>query len=182
MFERFNETARRVIFFARYEAGEWGSEYIKPEHLLMGLLQEARPLLTALLLPGPGMDDLRHSLEGSLKRGEKVAISVDLPVSHSTKRTLAYGAEEAERLGNKNIGPEHILLGILREDESSAAKLLTRQGLSIDELRRKIALGSVAVKGDVLGELRSQFGPLTLRLTPEIEPATIFSLQQERTK
>lgn len=176
MFERYTETARRAIFFARYEAGEWGSEYIEPEHLLLGLLQEARPLLTTLLLPSVGVDDLKHSLEGSLTRGEKTATSVDLPLSHPSKRILAYAAEEAERLANKHIGPEHLLLGMLREDESQVAKILKKHGLSIEELRRKITAGS-AVKGDVLGELRRQFGPLALSLTPEIEPAVVFSLE-----
>jgi ATP-dependent Clp protease ATP-binding subunit ClpC len=168
--------ARRVIFFARYEASEWGSVYIEPEHLLLGLLQEARPLLDTLLLLGPGAEALKRSIEASLSRGEKIPTSVDLPLAHASKRILAYGAEEAERLASKHIGPEHIVLGILREDESQVAKMLNNYGLSVDEVRRKIVTGS-ASKGHVLGELRRQFGPLAVRMTPEIEPAIVFSLE-----
>ncbi len=176
MFERYNEKARSVIFFARYEASEWGSPYIEPEHVLFGLLREARPLIRTLLSPGQSIEELKHSLEGSLERKEKISTAVDMPLSHPAKRILAYADEEAERLASKHIGPEHILLGILRESESKAAKILSKSGLSVEGLREKIAAGSVALKGDILGELRAQFVPLVLRLTPEIEPAVVFSL------
>lgn len=176
MFERYTLEARRVIFFARYEASEWGSVYIEPEHLLLGLLREARPLLNTLLLPGVDPEDIRRSIEGSLSRGEKIPTSVDLPISHAVKRILAYAADEGERAESKHIGPAHILLGILREGESSAAKVLMTRSLSVEGLRQSVARGSAAVKGDVLGELRSQFGPLTLSLTPETEPAIAFCL------
>ena len=177
MFERYSEEARRVIFFARYEASEWGSPCIEPEHLVLGLLREARSLLDTLLLPGQSAEDLKRSVEATLSRGEKIPTSVDLPISHSTKRIFAYGAEEAERLASKPIRPEHLLLGILREGESTAATVLTSYGLDIERLRRKMAIGPVAPKEDVLGALRRQFEPLALRLTPEIEPITVFSLE-----
>lgn len=177
MFERYSEKARRVIFFARYEASEWGSVYIEPEHLFLGFLREQRPLLDALLLPGLSAGDLKRSIEATLSRGEKIPTSVDLPLSHPSQQILAYSVEEAERAASKQIGPEHLLLGILRESESTAAAVLTSYGLSVERLRRKIAAGSVIPKGDVLGSLRRQFGPLALRLTPEIEPMTIFSLE-----
>lgn len=182
MFERYTLEARRIIFFARYEASEWGSVFIEPEHLVLGLLRESRPLLDALLAPGQGIDDLKRSIEGSLSRGEKIPTSVDLPLAHSSKRSLAYAAEEAERLASKHLGPVHILLGILREHDSKVAKMLAKRGLSVEELRRKIAVGGAALKGDVLGELRAQFGPLALRLNPEIEPAVVFSLEPRADK
>jgi ATP-dependent Clp protease ATP-binding subunit ClpC len=176
VFERYTLEARRVIFFARYEASEWGSAYLEPEHLLLGLLREARPLLDTLLSSGAGVEALKRSIEATLSRGEKIPTSVDLPLAHASKRILAYGAEEAERLASKHIGPEHIVLGMLREDESQVTKMLNSYGLSVDELRRTIAAGSAST-GDVLGELRRQFGPLALHLTPEIEPAVVFSLE-----
>lgn len=177
MFERYTLESRRVIFFARYEASEWGSVYIEPEHLLLGLLREARPILDTLLSPSVDPDDIKRSIEGLLSRGEKIPTSVDLPISHAVQRILAYAADEAERAESKHIGPEHILLGILREGETTPAKILMARRLSVEELRQNIARGSTARKGDVLGELHSQFEPLTLRLTPETEPAVIFSLE-----
>lgn len=177
MFERYTESARRVIFFARHEASEWGSPYIEPEHLVLGLLREARSLLDTLLLPGQGAEDLKRSVEGSLSRREKIPISVDLPMSHSTKRMLAYAAEEAERLANKHIGPEHLLLGILREETSTAAKVLAKYGMSVGDTRQKMAANPILIGRDVLIALRDQFGAYALRLTPEIEPAVIFSLE-----
>src|SRR5439155_7747459 len=105
MFERFTEKARRTIFFARYEASQFGSHAIEPAHLLLGLLREDRTLLL-----GIDVEAVRKELETIYPPGEKVSTSIDLPISPGGQKTFAYAAEEAERLGNKHIGTEHILL------------------------------------------------------------------------
>src|SRR5580658_8419762 len=101
MFERYTEKARRVIFFARYEASQFGSPYIETEHLLLGVLREDKALTNRLLASNANIEDLRNSITRRGKTGPKISTSVDLPLSHELKRALAYGAEEGERLKQK---------------------------------------------------------------------------------
>src|SRR3989441_2337915 len=98
MFERYTEKARRVIFFARYEASQFGSPYIETEHLLLGLLREDKALANRFLRSHAAVESIRKQIEGHTTVREKVSTSVDLPLSHECKRVLAYAAEEAERL------------------------------------------------------------------------------------
>src|SRR5437588_5678096 len=104
------EKARRVIFFARYEAAQFGSPYIETEHLLLGLLRENAALVQAINLPIT-CEAARKDLEARVRIGKKTSTSVDVPLSNENKRVLAYAAEEAERLGHGHIGAEHLLLG-----------------------------------------------------------------------
>ena len=117
MFERYTEKARRVIFFARYEASQFGSPCIETEHLLLGLLREDKALANRFLRSSASVESIRKQIEAHTTLREKVSTSVDLPLSHECKRVLAYGAEEAERLNHKHIGTEHLLLGLLREEK-----------------------------------------------------------------
>src|ERR1035438_1086649 len=109
MFERYTEKARRVIFFARYEASQFGSPYIETEHLLLGLLREDKALTNRFLRSHASVESIRKQIEGHTTIREKVSTSVDLPLSNECKRVLAYAAEEAERLSHKHIGTEHLL-------------------------------------------------------------------------
>src|SRR3954470_22045958 len=139
MFERYTEKARRVIFFARYEASQFGSPYIETEHLLLGLLREDKALANRFLRSHAAVDSIRKQIEGHATIREKVSTSVDLPLSHECKRVLAYGAEEAERLNHKHIGTEHLLLGLLREEKCFAAEILHERGLRLSTIREELA-------------------------------------------
>src|SRR5438093_4500203 len=138
MFERYTEKARRVIFFARYEASQFGSPYIETEHLLLGLLREDKQLANRFLRSHAAVDSIRKQIEGHTTVREKVSTSVDLPLSHECKRVLAYGAEEAERLSHKHIGTEHLLLGLLREEKCFAAEILHERGLRLSNSREEL--------------------------------------------
>lgn len=131
MFERYTEKARRVIFFARYEASQFGSPYIKAEHLLLGLLREDKALTNRFLRGDDEVEAIRKQVEEHTTIREKISTSVDLPVSEEAKRVLIYAAEEAERLSHKHIGTEHLLLGLLREETSFATRILTFYAQSI---------------------------------------------------
>ncbi len=138
MFERYTEKARRTIFYARYEASQYGSPYIETEHLLLGLLREDRNL--ALHAGGvAAMEEMQRQVRAATPVREKVSTSVDLPLSNESKRVLAYAAEEAERLGHKHIGTEHLFLGLLRESGSFAANLLAERGVKLEDARRRAA-------------------------------------------
>jgi ATP-dependent Clp protease ATP-binding subunit ClpC len=139
MFERYTEKARRVIFFARYEASQFGSPYIETEHLLLGLLREDKALTNRFLRSHASIESIRKQIEGRTPIREKVSTSVDLPLSQECKRVLAYAAEEAERLTHKHIGTEHLLLGLLREDKSFAAEILHERGLRLATLREELS-------------------------------------------
>ena len=139
MFERYTEKARRVIFFARYEASQFGSPYIETEHLLLGLLREDKALTNRFLRSHASIESIRKQIEGRTPVREKVSTSVDLPLSQECKRVLAYAAEEAERLSHKHIGTEHLLLGLLREDKSFAAEMLHERGLRLSALREDLS-------------------------------------------
>ena len=139
MFERYTEKARRIIFFARYEASQVGSSYIETEHLLLGLLREDKALTNRFLRQYSLVDSIRKQIEAHTTVREKVSTSVDLPLSNECKRVLAYASEEAERLNHKHIGTEHMLLGILREEKSLAAKVLNEAGLDLASTRQELA-------------------------------------------
>ena len=138
MFERYTEKARRVIFFARYEASQFGSPFIETEHLLLGLMREDKQLANRFLRSHNAVDVIRKQIEGHTTPREKVSTSVDLPLSHECKRVLAYGAEEAERLNHKHIGTEHLLLGLLREEKCFAAEILHERGLRLSTIREEL--------------------------------------------
>ena len=138
MFERYTEKARRVIFFARYEASQFGSPYIETEHLLLGLLREDKALTNRFLRSHASVDSIRKQIEARTTVREKVSTSVDLPLSNECKRVLAYAAEEAESLGHKHIGTEHLLLGLLREEKCFAAEILLERGLKLAQIREEL--------------------------------------------
>ena len=138
MFERYTEKARRVIFFARYEASQFGSPYIETEHLLLGLLREDKALTNRFLRSHASVESIRKQIEGHTTIREKVSTSVDLPLSNECKRVLAYAAEEAERLSHKHIGTEHLLLGLLREEKCFAAEILHERGLRLPAIREEL--------------------------------------------
>jgi ATP-dependent Clp protease ATP-binding subunit ClpC len=139
MFERYTERARRVIFFARYEASQLGSGAIETEHVLLGLLREGKGLTSRLFSKGHlSMDQIRKEVEGRSPGREKVSTSVEIPLSAESKRVLGYAAEEAERMLHNHIGTEHILLGLMRDEGSVAAAILTEKGMRLASVRDDI--------------------------------------------
>jgi ATP-dependent Clp protease ATP-binding subunit ClpA len=136
MFERYTERARRAIFFARYEASQFGLPLIETEHLLLGLLRENKELIRYTLLQ-VDHETVRQDIASRIKPGERTSTSVDLPLSDHAKRALAYAAEEPERLNHRYIGTEHLLLGLMREKEFASAEFLSRFGASLESLRKR---------------------------------------------
>jgi ATP-dependent Clp protease ATP-binding subunit ClpC len=138
MFERYTEKARRVIFFARYEASQFGSPFIETEHLLLGILREDKALTNRFLRSHGSVESIRKQIEGRTTVGERMSTSVDLPLNNESKRVLAYAAEEAERLAHRHIGTEHLLLGLLREENCFAAQILKERGLRLSQVREEL--------------------------------------------
>jgi hypothetical protein len=137
MFERYTEKARRAIFFARYEASQFGLEFIATEHLLLGILRDNKELVRELL-PEVGFETVRAEIE---KRGipdKSIPVSVDLPLSEDAKDALKSAAEEAERLQSRHIGTEHLLLALMRDKDFSSAQLLAKFLANLESLRKRV--------------------------------------------
>jgi hypothetical protein len=141
MFERFTEKARRVIFFARYEASQYGSTSIDTQHILLGLLREDIALMHRYAGPIQSSTEVRTEVERFIKRGAPVATSAEVPLSADSKKILKFAGEEADRLAHRHIGTEHILLGIFRLPDSLAAKVLLGRGAKPNEIREQMAKG-----------------------------------------
>lgn len=138
MFERYTEKARRVIFFARYEASQYGSSTIDTEHMLLGLLREDRMVVQRFLGPNSVVEDIRPEIEKRITRGERVSTSVEMPLSTACNKLLRFAAEEAERLVHRYIGTEHLLLALLRAEASLAARLLRERGVKPEAIREQL--------------------------------------------
>jgi hypothetical protein len=137
MFERYTQKARRVIFFARYEASHYGSPQIETEHLLLGLLREEKSV--TLWVPKAQPEIIRQRIDAATETRPPTPTSVDLPLSTEAKRVLVFAADEADRLANKNIGTEHLLLGLVDEDKCFAAGLLRDCDADAANLRIKFS-------------------------------------------
>ncbi len=141
MFDRYTEKARRVIFFARYEASNFGSLEIGPEHILLGLLREDPFLFQKFSSAG---DDLariiRNEVETAISPASKrTNTSIDLPLSTTAKQSLLMAADESERLNHHYIGTAHLVLGLIIEGQSPASRILNERGLSVERVVDPIA-------------------------------------------
>lgn len=139
MFERYTEKARRVIFFARYEASQYGSPYIETEHLLLGLLREDSAIAQRLLGEANAEKGIRSEIERHITSRERFPTSVEVPLASESKKVLNLAGEEADRLGHRHIGTEHLLLGLLRLEGSLASKILKAKGVDLAMLRGQMA-------------------------------------------
>jgi ATP-dependent Clp protease ATP-binding subunit ClpC len=141
MFERYTERSRRVIFFARYEALQYGSPVIAPEHILLGLMREDKTL-SARFFPFRNaltVDTVRRDVEERIVLRDRIPQSAELHLSPVTKRILFYATEESRQLKSRNIGPEHLLLGLVREERSVAAEILFGYGLRLQDVREEMS-------------------------------------------
>lgn len=138
MFERFTEKARRVIFFARYEASQYGSPHIETEHLLLGLVREDQPLLKVLLKEENIDGNVRSEIERHITRRQIISTSVEIPLSNECKKVLNVASDEAQRLGHHHVGTAHLLLGMLGAEGSLPARLLQAKGLNVAAVREKV--------------------------------------------
>lgn len=139
MFERFTEKARRVIFFARYEASQYGSPYIETEHLLLGLLREDKVLAKWFLGDVNAEREIRSEIEKNITSRKRISTSVEVPLTAESKKVLMMAAEEADRIGLRHVGTEHLLLGLLPLEDSLAAKILQARGVKAATIREQMA-------------------------------------------
>ncbi len=139
MFKRFTERARRVIILAREEAERHHHEYLGTEHILLGMLKDGGGIaITVLQKAGLSIDQIRLEVERHLPRNANSLIVGEIPFTPKAKKVLEYAVEEARLMGHNYIGTEHLLLGLLKEKEGIAAKVLNTLGIRLVETREKI--------------------------------------------
>jgi ATP-dependent Clp protease ATP-binding subunit ClpC len=189
MFERFTEKARRVIFFARYEASQVGSPVINGDHMLLGILREDKALLEGLTSPQTDWSNAADTVRKGLQRSDPLPASLDLPLSDEVKTALSLAVEESEELKQKHIGSVHLILGLIRADRR-VADFLGALGLTLARVR-SLALALPPVTSvsfeprnktsmGIISALRSDFTPCTKRLTLEMEPAFKYHLPRPK--
>jgi len=134
MWQRFTEKARRVVFFAQEEAGRLGENYVSTEHLLLGLVRE-EDSVAALILKRLGVScaRIRSEVEKQVTRGDG-RLGQDMQLTPRAKRVIDLAYEEARALNNNYIGTEHLLLGLIREGEGLAGRVLEKLGVTHDSV------------------------------------------------
>src|SRR5215475_2295574 len=139
MYERFTDRARKVMQLANQEAQRFNHEYIGTEHILLGLIKEGSGV-AANVLKNLEVDlrKIRLEVEKLVQSGPDMVTMGKLPQTPRAKKVIEYSMEEARNLGHNYVGTEHILLGLLREQEGVATQVLMNLGLKMEEVREEV--------------------------------------------
>ena len=139
MYERFTDRARKVMQLANQEAQRFNHEYIGTEHILLGLVKEGSGV-AANVLKNLDVDlrKIRLEVEKLVQSGPEMVTMGKLPQTPRAKKVIEYSMEEARNLNHNYVGTEHILLGLLREQEGVAAQVLMNLGLKLEEVREEV--------------------------------------------
>jgi ATP-dependent Clp protease ATP-binding subunit ClpC len=148
MFERLTDRARKVMALANQEAQRFNHEYIGTEHILLGLVKEGSGV-GANVLKNLGIDlrKVRLEVEKLVKSGPEMVTMGKLPQTPRAKKVIEYAIEEARNLNHNYVGTEHLLLGLLREQDGVAAQVLLNLGLKLEEVREEV-LNLLGAGGD----------------------------------
>jgi tetratricopeptide (TPR) repeat protein len=136
MFIRYIEEAKRTVVRAKHEADRFGSLEIDPEHILLAVLSD--PVLISRTMEEISEKEIRDTISAHLPRREPNTLPHDLPLSRAAREALVLAEGEADKLGDRSIRNEHLLLGLVESGDCYAGELLTKKGLSADKLRRQI--------------------------------------------
>src|SRR5438874_4566196 len=153
MYERFTDRARKVMQLANQEAQRLNHEYIGTEHILLGLVKEGSGV-AANVLKNLDIDlrKIRLEIEKIVQSGPDMVTMGKLPQTPRAKKVIEYSIEEARNLNHNYVGTEHLLLGLLREQEGVAAQVLMNLGLKLEDVRKEVLhllglLGEVGLLG-----------------------------------
>jgi ATP-dependent Clp protease ATP-binding subunit ClpC len=149
MSNRFTERAQRVILIAQEEAKRLNHDYVGTEHILLGLIALGEGV-AAQVLANLGVDlrRVRSEIEKIVGTGDNVMLLGEIPFTPRAKKVLEYAVEEAQHMGHSYVGTEHLLLGLIREEEGVAARVLENLGLRLEVVREEVL--------NLLGEGQSQ--------------------------
>jgi ATP-dependent Clp protease ATP-binding subunit ClpC len=179
MFERFTDRARRVVVLAQEESRMLNHNYIGTEHILLGLIHEGENVAAAALESlGISLEAVRAKVEEIIGRGQSPALG-HIPFTPRAKKVLELALREALQLGHNYIGPEHILLGLVREGEGVAAQVLQSEGADLNRVREQV---NQLLKGEA-GEAREQppEPPLCPRCRAPLKGSVAYGVLEVRT-
>jgi ATP-dependent Clp protease ATP-binding subunit ClpC len=139
MFERFTDSFRKAMTLAKQEARRYNHEYIGTEHILLGLAKEDEGIGFQVLHNfSIEIDKLRNEIEKQIKIGDNTMYQDKLPQTPQTKKVIEWAIDEARALNNREIGTEHLLLGLLKAKDSITFQVLNTLGVTYVEAREKI--------------------------------------------
>ena len=139
MYERFTDRARRVMQLANQEAKRFNHEYIATEHILLGLAKEGNGV-GANVLKNLNVDyrNIREEIKKSVRRGPELLIFGKLPLVPRAKKVIEYAIEESLNMQDNYVGTQHMLLGLARDEEGIANRVLSNLGLKLSNLRAEV--------------------------------------------
>jgi ATP-dependent Clp protease ATP-binding subunit ClpC len=139
MFDRFTDRAKKVMNLARHEAQRFNHEYLGTEHILLGLVQEGSGVAANVLKNmGIDLERITAEVEKLVKTGPSMVTMGQLPFTPRAKKVLELSVEEAGNLGHNYIGTEHLLLGLIKENEGIAAKVLLNLSVKLEDVREEV--------------------------------------------
>jgi len=165
MFNKFTDRAKRIIILAREEALRLSHDYIGTEHLLLGLVRLGEGVaVTTLQSFGIDLDTIRQEVERLIQPGQgAMHMGGEIPFTPEAKRVLDLAWDEARTLGHNYVATEHILLGLIREEEGVAARVLTSLGIDLRKVRARVL--------EILGEVSTPVSETTTRPRRSRTPA-----------
>ncbi len=177
MFERFTEKAIKVIMLAQEEARRLGHNFVGTEQILLGLIGEGTGVAAKVLKSlGVNLKDSRIEVEKIIGRGSGF-VAVEIPFTPRAKRVLELSLEEARQLGHNYIGTEHLLLGLIREGEGVAARVLENLNIDLTKVRTQVirmlgetaevGTGASTTKGNLKTATLDEFGTNLTKLASE---------------
>jgi ATP-dependent Clp protease ATP-binding subunit ClpC len=138
MWQRFTERARKVVFYAQEEAQKFGEGYVSTEHLLLGLVRESDSVAARVLDQlGISLAKIKREVEETLPRGDHKS-GQEMALTPRAKRVIDLAYDEARNLNNNYIGTEHLLLGLIREGDGLAGRVLAKMGVELEKARKEV--------------------------------------------
>src|SRR4051812_17332771 len=178
MWQRFTERARKVVFYAQEEAQKFGEGYVSTEHLLLGLVRESDSVAARVLEKlGVSLNRIRVEVEKQLPRGD-ARPSQDMTLTPRAKRVIDLAYDEARNLNNNYIGTEHLLLGLIRDGDGLAGRVLAKLGVELEKARREVMAlqdNETQTKGGGTGRTSGSSGTTT-------KPATLDEFGRDLTE
>jgi ATP-dependent Clp protease ATP-binding subunit ClpA len=184
MYERFTDRARKVMRLANQEAQRFNHEYIGTEHILLGLVKEGAGVAANVLKDlGVDLRKIRLEVERIMQSGPDMVTMGKLPQTPRAKKVLEYSIEEARDLNHNYVGTEHLLLGLLREQEGVAAQVLMNLGLKVEDVREQVrdaAQSRPQEFGDYEDDVDPSRWPAQARQALTVLEARIDGLNEEK--
>jgi len=179
MFERYTESARRVLFFARWEASQLGHRSIETEHLLLGMVRQRKGIVDRLLADRDlTYDTVLTAVRSRTVIQERFPTEVEIPFSEQVKSVLYAAMHEADGLTHSYIGTEHLFLGLLHESQSVGGSILQARGFNLDETRTRVI--ALLNEPPVVSGLAAEVDEI-LKLVDDIELTAIGGPQRTLT-